>query len=926
MRRALFALFLVACGAAKPEPVKPPPPHAVVVAPPRPAVVAPVIAKASKVRTVEGITEYALPNGLSILLFPDPTQSTVTVNVTYLVGSRQEGYGETGMAHLIEHMMFKGTRKLRDLSKLMDARGAQNNASTSYDRTNYFETFPATQENVDWALDLEADRMVNSTFLESDLASEMSVVRNEFEAGENNPEGILVERILSTAYLWHNYGKSTIGSRADIERVPASTLRTFYQKYYQPDDAVLLVAGKFDAAAALATIEQKFGVLPKPTRGLPPTYSVEPVQDGERDVTLRRAGDVSVVGVAYHVVAGTSPDFPAVEAALDILTRQPSGRLYKSLVATKLAASVSGFAFSGHDPFAAMIFADIRDAKNVDQVEKSMLAEIEGFANSTIDEKDLERWRASTIKELELAMADSRNLALRLSEFIALGDWRTLFAYRERVKKVTVDDVTRVAKAYFRASNRTSGRFVPSKDIERAPLTEAPAIENIVRGIDGGEVKEQGEAFASTIENIEAHTQRTSLPAGIEAAYLPKKTRGGKVQLELHLHFGNAKDLQGKGPIGDMMGAMLMRGTAKKSFQELQDLEDRLKAQISISGDATSVTLHIETLRDQLAPALELAAEELTTASFPDKEFELVRQEQLVALEQQLQDPSSLAQTALQQHMTRWPKADPRYPMSVPEQIAAIKQITVGQVRAFYKDFVGAGHGELAAVGDFDPAAVSAQIGKSFGAWLGKKPYARLEDKVFGVPGATLSIDVKDKENSTIVFAHDLAMKDTDADYPAWLMVGQILGGDEGSRLWMRVREHEGLSYGIGLGTSAGSLDDFGTVTGGAIVAPQNLAKAKASILDELGKLAAGGTVTDAELAHAKGAWLKSQETDLGSDRFVVAMLVRHLHTRRTAAWTKELRAKIAAVTATDVMRVAKANLHVNRLLVIEAGDQSKAK
>ncbi len=201
-----------------------------------------------KTTSVEGITEYMLGNGMKVLLFPDPSKQTATVNITYLVGSRHEGYGETGMAHLLEHMVFKGSTKHTDIPKELSDHGARPNGTTWLDRTNYFETFASTDENLRWALDLESDRMVNSFIKKEELEKEFSVVRNEFESGENNPEGVLSERIQATAYLWHNYGNTTIGSREDIERVPIDNLLAFYRNYYQPDNAVLLVAGKFDEA------------------------------------------------------------------------------------------------------------------------------------------------------------------------------------------------------------------------------------------------------------------------------------------------------------------------------------------------------------------------------------------------------------------------------------------------------------------------------------------------------------------------------------------------------------------------------------------------------------------------------------------------------------------------------------------------------
>src|SRR3569623_1170300 len=431
-------LFAAACGGAKPETTVPaPPPSSAEAAP----VVSPdvmraeharaaaltsngtiKIAHATKVRTVEGITEYKLDNGLQVLLFPDPTQSTVTVNITYLVGSRLEGYGETGMAHLREHMMFKGSPRHRNVLNLLQERGGQANGTTDIDRTNYFETLPASKENLDWALDLESDRMIHAEISPDDLKTEFSVVRNEFESDEDNPTRILGERIASSAYLWNNYGKSTIGSRSDIERVPVPRLRAFYEKYYQPDNAVLVVSGKFDEATALASVEKTFGAVAKPSRTLSPTYTVEPVQDGERRVELRRNGEVWVVGIAYHTLAGCSPDFAAVEAATDILTREPSGRLYKKLVEPKLVAQLYGWTQSAHDPQITQLYAQIRGGKNVDKVEQIMEHEIETLGSGPIDAKELERWRVATLKDIALAMANSQEIAIWLSECAAIGD------------------------------------------------------------------------------------------------------------------------------------------------------------------------------------------------------------------------------------------------------------------------------------------------------------------------------------------------------------------------------------------------------------------------------------------------------------------------------------------------------------------------
>src|ERR1041385_4436950 len=232
----------------------------------------------TKGASLAGITEYTYPNGLRVLLLPDSGSNTITVNVVYLVGSRHEGYGESGMAHLLEHLNFIKSTHDRNIKKELEDHGARWNGTTWYDRTNYFETVNASEDNLRWALGLEAERMVNMRIEKELLDTEMTVVRNEFERGENSVSGVLEERVMSTAYLWHNYGKSTIGSRTDIERVPIDRLAAFYKKYYQPDNAVVTIAGQIDPTRTLALVASTLGAIPRPTRTLDQTYTTEPAQ------------------------------------------------------------------------------------------------------------------------------------------------------------------------------------------------------------------------------------------------------------------------------------------------------------------------------------------------------------------------------------------------------------------------------------------------------------------------------------------------------------------------------------------------------------------------------------------------------------------------------------------------------------------------
>ena len=556
-----------------------------------------------KKATVGGITEYDYPNGLRVLLFPDPSSPKVTVNMTYLVGSRFEGYGETGMAHLLEHMNFILTTNGRNVKKELTDHGAEWNGTTDFDRTNYFETFTATDENLKWALGLEADRMVNMRIEKQLLDTEMTVVRNEFERGENNPQSILEERVVSTAYLWHNYGKSVIGSREDIEKVPIDRLAAFYHKYYQPDNAVLVIAGQFDQSKALAYVAQTCGAIARPTRKLDATYTVEPPQDGERTVELRRVGDNPAVMVAWHAAALSNPDSAALEVMNGVLSgggRGGTGRLYKALVDNKKAVSVRAEYAELHDPGFVLVSAGLSKDQSLADARKAILDTVASVASEPPTKEEVEKEKARILQGMEMQMANSQQAARGLSEMIGSGDWRLFFLNYDQIRSVTPDDIVRVAKLYFKDSNRTVGEFIPTAAPERTVVPGSEDLEAVLKDYKTGMKVSQGEAFDPAPANIEKHLTRVTLPDGLKVAMLPKTNRGGTVSAVLQIDFGDEKALAGKNAIGGMTGSLLMRGTKNKTRQQIQDEMVKLNARINVSGSVSGASATIQTTEENL--------------------------------------------------------------------------------------------------------------------------------------------------------------------------------------------------------------------------------------------------------------------------------------------------------------------------------------
>jgi len=882
-------------------------------------------ASIEKLATVEGITECLLKNGMRVLLFPDPSKQTVTVNITYLVGSRNEGYGETGMAHLLEHLVFKGSKNHRDILQELTAHGSRPNGTTWFDRTNYFETFAATDANLEWALDLEADRMVNSFIAQKDLASEMTVVRNEFEIDENNSREILMERVYSTAYLWHNYGNSTIGARSDIENVPIERLQAFYRKWYQPDNGILVVAGKFDEAKTLNLIQKKFGAIPRPKRQLDLTYTAEPVQDGERTVTLRRVGDTKIVSAAYHVPAGSDPEFASLRVLGFILGDEPSGRLYKTLVETKKAASISTDVAQFRDPGLLYASASLTSDGPVDVARDALIQTVEGFSAAPPTEREVARARDNLLKRWDLTMRDSQRAALGLSEWAAMGDWRLVFVYRDRLQEVDVADVARVAAAYLKPSNRTVGIFIPTKEPDRSAIPPTPDVAALVKDYKGGDAMKVGEEFDPSPDAIEARLTRAELPSGLKLVLLPKKTRASTVQALVRLQFGNPTDLKARRRIAEMAGGMLMRGTTKHTRQELQDEIDRLKVSMQVGGAVNGAWAVIEAARETLPQALRLAVEMLREPSFPTRELELLRQAAIASIEESKSDPRQLVNTAMGRYLIPRPHDDPRFVATPDEMLRATKRVTAAELKRFHSDFYGASHGELSIVGDFDLNEIQGLAAELLGSWKSAKPYVRLVTHYEARPQLVESLEAPDKESAYFQAALRVQLRDSDQDYPAMILGNFMTGGGFiNSRLATRIRRTEGLSYGVGSGLIAGPWDDDGRFFATAIYAPQNAAKLEAAFTDEMSKILANG-FTSEEISDAKSGWLQGRHVSRSQDRELVGRLASLLESGRTLQFEKDLDEAVENLTANQILTAMQNHIDMGRMTMIQAGDFAKA-
>jgi zinc protease len=879
----------------------------------------------TRVTEVEGVTEYRLGNGLQVLLFPDNSKPTVTVNVTYHVGSRMEDYGETGMAHLLEHLLFKSSKSYKNIGQELSKRGMQFNGSTWFDRTNYFETFPTDPAAIDWALGMEAERMLQSSVSKADLDPEMTVVRNEMESGENNPFRILWQRMAAVAYEWHNYGKSTIGARADVENVNIPHLQAFYRKYYQPDNATLIVAGHFDAAHVLEQIATKFGALPKPTRVIDPTWTLDPVQDGERSVTLRRVGAEQIVAALYHTPAGAAADQAAFEVIDTALADTPNGRLHKRLVEAGKAKSLQSFAFGLAEPGYVLVGATLRPTDNLADAQKILLDTVEGLAKEPITEDELKRAKQQQANQFDQVMNDPQYFGIAISEAISQGDWRLLFFNRDRVKNLKLEDVNRVATTWLKPSNRTLGLFVPTDKPDRVPEPAKVDIAAVMKGFTPGKAIAAGEDFKATPQNIEARTQRSTLPSGAKLALLPKKTRGETVTVRVQMHFGNESNLKSKRVAASQVGPMLTRGTAKHTRAQIADMADALHMEWTVGGSTADGWADLNTKREHLADALKLLGEVLREPSFPADEFTQLKRQAIGQAEAASKEPQPIARKALSRHLDPYPADDARYTPTFDEQVKELDASKFEDVKAFYQHYWGANNAEIAVVGDFDPIAVKTQLGQLFGDWKSGADYARLPHPMSQAAATSLRAETPDKANAVASGTLPLPLKDTDPDYPALIAAAQVLGANQfDNRLIARLRIKDGLSYGAGGYLWASEFEPSGGLAFYAIYAPQNRAKVEAGFKEEIERFVRDGITAD-ELASAKKSYASDRTDALANDRSEAYELTNGARIDRTFAYQGEQEKAVAALTVEQVNAAIKKWIKPGNVVWSLAGDFAKA-
>ena len=900
---------------------------------------------------------------MTVLVAPNRAAPVATFLVVYHVGSRNEAPGNTGSAHLLEHMLFnKSTKNFgkangkKTFQEVLYEAGCDygsTNMTTWYDRMTGYSTLPS--DKLDLAMRIEADRMARALILDEERKPEMSVVINEFEIGENSPYRALDKAVTAAAIVAHPYHWNTIGYRSDLENVPTEQLREHYKNYFWPDNAEAVLVGDFDTVEALRIFDREFGSLPRSTKPIPKVITVEPPQEGERRVQVKRPGELGIVQISYMRPGSLHPDFLPLDVLSTLLATGVSSRLHQALVETGLATDVYSSNYTLLDPYVITAGATAARGVTHEKVEAAIKATLAEIGEKGVSQEELDRGK----RQLEVTTVRSRDgtyeLASALGEAVASANWKWFVGYIDGVNRVTREDVQRVARAYVQPDKATVGWFVPVKKDAPAPSKAAApskastgsasgkkaaapkskkpgaggAYEGVAAAIEdaAGSVSAAADAVTGTASGsaqagarFADRTHHRVLRNGIVLNVLPNHAVP-TVALHGLVLAGRQEAPRGGSAVPQITAMMLSRGTKTRDKRTIAAALEGAGAELTIGADLSEAIITGSALSRDTPLLLSTLADEILNPSFPEEELTKAKSELRADLLRGYENTGLRARERLSRLV--YP---PGHPFRAPERdtvLASLDRARVADLRAFHRDrYVGSGM-ILSVVGDVDPERVAALVDSLFGAVpAGTRPSYDLPRITVNAPERGLET-MKGKANVDFVLGQASGLRRMDPEWEAAIVANAALGQSSlTSRIGKRVRDKEGLSYTL---YSRYLWSDYldGVWMVDVAVAPKNVVQAMRSTREEIERYQREG-ITDDEVLVQKNFFAGNYQVRLGTNAGVAFSLSYAEKYGYGPKYLDEFPARVRAVTKDQVNKVIRERLHPEKLHLVVAGDFEK--
>lgn len=857
-----------------------------------------------------GIKEYKMTsNNLRVLLKKDKSAPVATFMVTYEVGSRNEAIGYTGSTHLLEHLMFKGSRKFNttkgnSVFQTLQSLGARMNATTWLDRTNYFAVLPS--EHLESLIEIEADRMRNAWIKEEDRQSEMTVVRNEFERGQNSPSGVLDEHIWATAYHAHPYHHSTIGWKEDIENVSIERLKEFYDTFYWPNNATAIAIGDFEEKDALAMIKKHFGKIRKSTKPIPEVYTAEPEQEGIRTVTLKRAGQQGIVGVAHKTPSATNKDAAAFMVLSSILSSGKNSRFYKNITDKGLTTSIYIWDSLFKDPGLFTVYANLSPDVKHKTVESLIIQEYEKIKTDGVTEAEVKKAQAQLVAAMKFSQDGSYAIASGLNEAIASGDWTLYTTYSEKIKNVTKEDVQRVVVEYFKEDLSTVGYFIPKNkgaQGERA-ITSAKELEKIKKKyITGAEE----ESLSSKIVQSEpiSGVRLFSLERGSGVVTMQGSFLGGDV-------YSNENRR-----VSDMVASMLDQGTKNMSKFEISEKLESVGARLNFFNGQARVGFSGKFLEEDTEMVFEIMADQIKNPLFSEQELEKVKKRAIAGYKRSKESTRGNAMNNMLEAF--YGKDHQNSPTNPDQAIEDIKKITAQNLEEYHSKNYGTGSMVIVVVGDIKHQELEKMVKESFGGWKKSPLNTKKEERVASKKAGKVYLTMQDKTSTDFLVGTALEIDRYHPDYLPLYLGTHTLGGNFSARLMQTVRVKEGLTYGINSSLSGFGNGNDGYWMVGGTFAPQLLSKGESSTLREV-KLWLEKGITQKELDVTKSTLTGGFQVGFDTTGGLASGILSAVVTHNSLEYLDSYPEQVKKITLDQVNEAIKKYITLDGLYRVAAG------